>query len=99
MDPLDECKRFLLIVIVCVIKKKKNMTSHLTENKKNKNYKTTSTPGLLKCVFFYGGRSDIKKNKKKNAEVDGVMLLGQVTASKQAKKQGLTQFLSLRTSS
>lgn len=67
MDPLDECKRFLLIVIVCVIKKnKKNMTSHLTENKKNKNYKTTSTPGLLKCVFFYGGRSDIKKNKKKS---------------------------------
>lgn len=47
-------------------KKKKNMTSHLTENKKNKNYKTTSTPGLLKCVFFYGGRSDIKKNKKKS---------------------------------
>lgn len=42
------------------------MTSHLTENKKNKNYKTTSTPGLLKCVFFYGGRSDIKKNKKKS---------------------------------
>lgn len=65
------------------------MTSHLTENKKNKNYKTTSTPGLLKCVFFYGGRSDIKKNKKQNAEVDGVMLLGQVTASKQAKKTRL----------
>lgn len=65
------------------------MTSHLTENKKNKNYKTTSTPGLLKCVFFDGGRSDIKKNKKQNAEVDGVMLLGQVTASKQAKKTRL----------